>query len=229
MQVQVLLLSDQHHEIGDLIPHWPIAPYTATRTPLKGTTADDLISIHPDLLVIDATGDLNAAEDATRRLSLAWEIGLPPIVVAVDDDTIERFPFESGADDFLLVKASPQEISARLALVARRTGRGHEATVLKVGDLTVNPENYQVYVRDRPLDLTYKEFELLKFLAQRPGRVCDRDLLLSEVWGYDYFGGTRTVDVHIRRLRAKLGAEHEALIETIRNVGYRLVPRPRDR
>ena len=113
-------------------------------------------------------------------------------------------------------------------MVARRAGHGDEATVLKVGELTVNPENYQVYVRGRPLDLTYKEFELLKFLAQRPGRVCDRDLLLREVWGYDYYGGTRTVDVHVRRLRAKLGAEHEALIETIRNVGYRLVPRGRD-
>jgi len=100
--------------------------------------------------------------------------------------------------------------------------------VIKVGELTVNPDNYQTYVRGRPLDLTYKEFELLKFLAQRPGRVCGRDLLLREVWGYDYYGGTRTVDVHVRRLRAKLGAEHEALIETIRNVGYRLVPRPRD-
>jgi DNA-binding response OmpR family regulator len=125
--------------------------------------------------------------------------------------------------------ASVEEISARLSLVARRAGHGDEATVLKVGDLTVNPDNYQVYVHGRPLDLTYKEFELLKFLAQRPGRVCDRDLLLREVWGYDYYGGTRTVDVHIRRLRAKLGAEHETLIETIRNVGYRLVPRPRER
>jgi DNA-binding response OmpR family regulator len=147
----------------------------------------------------------------------------------VNDDGVARFRFEQGADDFLLLSATTGEISARLALAMRRAGMGDEATVLRIGDLTVNPDNYQVYVRGRPLDLTYKEFELLKFLAQRPGRVCDRDMLLREVWGYDYYGGTRTVDVHIRRLRAKLGAEHEALIETIRNVGYRLVPRPRDR
>ena len=162
-------------------------------------------------------------------LALAWEIGLPPILVIVDDDGVSRFRFEVGAEDFLLTTASVGEISARLGIVTRRIGHSDEESVLKVGDLTVNPENYQVYVRGRPLDLTYKEFELLKFLAQRPGRVCDRDLLLREVWGYDYYGGTRTVDVHIRRLRAKLGAEHEALIETIRNVGYRLVPRPRER
>jgi DNA-binding response OmpR family regulator len=114
-------------------------------------------------------------------------------------------------------------------MAARRVGVGEQAPLLKVGDLIVNPDNYQVHLRTRPLDLTYKEFELLKFLAQRAGRVCDRGLLLQEVWGYDYFGGTRTVDVHVRRLRAKLGPEHETLIETIRNVGYRLVARPRER
>ena len=225
----VLFLSDQHSDVRDLLRSFPSAPYRVVSMPLKGTEAADLIRGHPDVLLIDATGDVMVAEEATKKLALAWEVGLPPIIVVVDEDAVARFRFESGADDFLLAHASVGEISARLALAARRTGHGDEATVLKVGDLTVNPDNYQVYVRGRPLDLTYKEFELLKFLAQRPGRVCDRDMLLREVWGYDYYGGTRTVDVHIRRLRAKLGVEHETLIETIRNVGYRLVPRPRDR
>jgi len=229
MAVLLLLLSDQVEDVRELLPGFPIAPYRFVKMGLKTTTADDLIPIHPDVLVIDGTGDVHAAEETTRRMSLAWEIGLPPVLVVVNQDTISSFRFEVGADDFVLDRASVEEISARLSLVARRAGHGDEATVLKVGDLTVNPDNYQVYVHGRPLDLTYKEFELLKFLAQRPGRVCDRDLLLREVWGYDYYGGTRTVDVHIRRLRAKLGAEHETLIETIRNVGYRLVPRPRDR
>jgi DNA-binding response OmpR family regulator len=229
MAVLLLMLSDQIEDVRDLLPAFPIAPYRVMKIGLKTTTADDLIPIHPDVLLIDGTGDLSAAEEATRRMSLAWEIGLPPVLVVVDGDSISSFRFEVGADDFVLNTASVEEISARLSLIARRAGHGDEATVLKVGDLTVNPDNYQVYVHGRPLDLTYKEFELLKFLAQRPGRVCDRDLLLREVWGYDYYGGTRTVDVHIRRLRAKLGAEHETLIETIRNVGYRLVPRPRDR
>jgi DNA-binding response OmpR family regulator len=224
----VLLLSDQAGDVRDVLRAFPLAPYRLVSLPLKGTAPEDLIEIHPEVLLIDATGDIDAAEDATRSLSMAWEIGLPPIIVIVDQDGAARFRFEVGADDFLLTDASVAEISARLALLSRRTGRSDQETVIKVGDLTVNPDNYQVYVRGRPLDLTYKEFELLKFLAQRPGRVCDRDLLLREVWGYDYYGGTRTVDVHIRRLRAKLGAEHETLIETIRNVGYRLVPRPRE-
>lgn len=229
MALIALLLSDTHDEIRSLLRLWPVAPYNIRQVPLKTTSPNDLISIHPDLLLVDATGDIETAEEVTKTLSLAWEIGLPPIIVVVDDDAVARFRFESGADDFLMTSATSGEISARLSFAARRSGRGDEATVLKVGDVTVNPENYQVYVRGRPLDLTYKEFELLKFLAQRPGRVCDRDLLLREVWGYDYYGGTRTVDVHIRRLRAKLGPEYEALIETIRNVGYRLVPRPRER
>ena len=225
----VALVSDQVQDIRDLLPAFPIAPYRLIHVGLKDTGTEELVPIHPEIILIDATGDLPTAEDATRRLALAWEIGLPPIIVIVDQEGVARFRFEVGVDDFLVTTASVGEISARLALVSRRSGQSDEAAVLKVGDLTVNPENYQVYVRGRPLDLTYKEFELLKFLAQRPGRVCDRDLLLREVWGYDYYGGTRTVDVHVRRLRAKLGVEHETLIETIRNVGYRLVPRPRDR
>ncbi len=225
----VALISDQVEDVRDLLPSFPIAPYRLIHVRLKETGAQELVPIHPEVILIDATGDVAVAEEVTRRLALAWEIGLPPIIVIVDQDGVSRFRFEVGVDDFLVTTASVGEISARLALVSRRSGHSDEGAVLKVGDLTVNPDNYQVYVRGRPLDLTYKEFELLKFLAQRPGRVCDRDMLLREVWGYDYFGGTRTVDVHIRRLRAKLGVEHETLIETIRNVGYRLVPRPRDR
>jgi DNA-binding response OmpR family regulator len=229
MRLTLLLLSDQVTQAPELMPDWPLAPYDVVHAPLKTTTSRDLLAVHPDILLVDATGDIDVAEDATRRLALAWETSLPPIIVVVSNETVGRFRYETGADDFMLATAPADEISARVATAARRSGHGDDPTVLKVGDLTVNPDNYQVYVHGRVLDLTYKEFELLKFLAQRPGRVCDRDLLLREVWGYDYYGGTRTVDVHIRRLRAKLGTEHETLIETIRNVGYRLVPRPRDR
>ena len=91
------------------------------------------------------------------------------------------------------------------------------------GEVVVDDATYTARIGGRPLDLTYKEFELLKYLAQHPGRVFSREQLLQEVWGYDYFGGTRTVDVHVRRLRAKLGTEHEHHIGTVRNVGYRFV------
>jgi len=229
MTSTLLFLSDQVEDLRDVVAEFPTTGYTVVHRPLKTTGPHDLIPIHPDLVVIDGVGDIDAGEQAVKRLTLAWEAGLPPMLVVVDQGGMSRFRFEFGADDFAIQGASMDELEARLVMIARRTGRADEATVLKVGDLTVNPENYQVYVHGRPLDLTYKEFELLKFLAQRPGRVCNRDMLLREVWGYDYYGGTRTVDVHIRRLRAKLGPEHEALIGTIRNVGYRLVPRSRER
>ena len=101
------------------------------------------------------------------------------------------------------------------------------AEEIRSGDLSIDEATYQARVGGRALDLTFKEFELLKYLAQHPGRVFTRDQLLQEVWGYDYFGGTRTVDVHVRRLRAKLGTDHESLIGTVRNVGYRFVLPPR--
>jgi DNA-binding response OmpR family regulator len=94
---------------------------------------------------------------------------------------------------------------------------------IRNGDLVVDEATYSAKLKGRVLDLTFKEFELLKYLAQHPGRVFTRAQLLQEVWGYDYFGGTRTVDVHVRRLRAKLGVENEQLIGTVRNVGYRFV------
>jgi DNA-binding response OmpR family regulator len=125
-------------------------------------------------------------------------------------------------DDFCLTPFHPSELTARLrhlliasAVVASRTD------LVMYGDLALNLETYQASISDRPLDLTYMEYELLKFLAQSPGKVFTREMLLSRVWGYEYYGGARTVDVHVRRLRAKLGEEHADLIQTVRSVGYR--------
>lgn len=137
-------------------------------------------------------------------------------------------------DDVLLQTAGPAEVEARLRLAAgRAAAEADDDEVpgeIRSGDLTIDEATYTARLRGRVLDLTFKEFELLKYLAQHPGRVFTRAQLLQEVWGYDYFGGTRTVDVHVRRLRAKLGAEYESLIGTVRNVGYRFVPdhRPGD-
>ena len=112
------------------------------------------------------------------------------------------------------------ELGVRLAMLTRRSGGAGEATI-RLGPLAIDTDTYQVVVAGRVLDLTYKEFELLRFLVQRPGRVFTRTELLSQVWGYNFYGGTRTVDVHVRRLRAKLGPEHESIIQTVRGVGYR--------
>jgi DNA-binding response OmpR family regulator len=136
-----------------------------------------------------------------------------------------------GFDDLVLNTAGPAEVEARLRLAIARLQQSDEdpdAHVIRSGEVTVDDVTYTAKLGGRPLDLTFKEFELLKYLAQHPGRVFTREQLLQEVWGYDYFGGTRTVDVHVRRLRAKLGPEHEQLIGTVRNVGYRFVLPPKD-
>ena len=123
-------------------------------------------------------------------------------------------------DDFMLTPFHPRELEARLKHLFWRTGRGTRPELIEYGDLLLNLETYQAVIAGRPLDLTYMEYELLKFLAAHPGKVFTRETLLSRVWGYEYYGGARTVDVHVRRLRAKLGEEHANLIQTVRSVGY---------
>jgi DNA-binding response OmpR family regulator len=124
-------------------------------------------------------------------------------------------------DDFCATPCDPRELEARLAHLFWRTGRGLRPELVEYGPLVLNLETYQGSVGGKPLPLTFMEYELLKFLATHPGRVFTRETLLSRVWGYEYYGGARTVDVHVRRLRAKLGEEHANLIGTVRSVGYR--------
>jgi DNA-binding response OmpR family regulator len=128
---------------------------------------------------------------------------------------------EDHFDDFVVLPAHPDELHARLTHVFWRTGGGLRPELIEYGPLVLNLETYQAAVAGRVLDLTYMEYELLRFLAARPGKVFTRETLLSRVWGYEYYGGARTVDVHVRRLRAKLGEEHAHLIATVRSVGYR--------
>ncbi len=124
-------------------------------------------------------------------------------------------------DDFCLTPFHPVEVEARLRHLFFRGGNEARPEMVEYSGLALNLETYQASIEGHPLDLTYMEYELLKFLAQNPGKVFTREILLSRVWGYEYYGGARTVDVHIRRLRAKLGEEHANLIQTVRSVGYR--------
>lgn len=191
--------------------------------PLAPDSVAHLRELSPAAVLIDAGQDPHRAHHV---LTLLAEGGVAPcpILVVVAEQDLERLPWPERADEVLLPDATAAEVRVRLAILLRRTGGGGEA-VLRLGPLALNVETYQVRVSGRPLDLTFKEFELLRFLMQRPGRVFTRSDLLQEVWGYNFYGGTRTVDVHVRRLRAKLGPEHEDLIETVRGVGYRAAER----
>ncbi|MCC5949114.1 MAG: response regulator transcription factor [Nitriliruptoraceae bacterium] len=175
-----------------------------------------------DAVVIDATQDLRQAAGASRSASLhEWA---KPVIVVMSESGLAALKATWGFDEWLLPNTTPAELETRLRLVAERAAAADSGRAASVGDLVVDRVSYQVRLRGQPRALTYKEFELLKALANAPNRVFTRELLLQEVWGYDYFGGSRTVDVHVRRLRAKLGPEYEQMIVTVRGVGYKLVP-----
>ena len=170
--------------------------------------------------IIVAEADADAAWSLARALRKR-DSPLEPVLVLVSGNQLADLELrEDLYDDFCLSPFHPRELEARLKHLLWRSGKGSRAELVEHGPLVLNLETYQALIDKRPLDLTYMEYELLKFLATHPGKVFTRETLLSRVWGYEYYGGARTVDVHIRRLRAKLGEEHN-LIHTVRSVGYR--------
>jgi DNA-binding response OmpR family regulator len=176
-----------------------------------------------DALLIDARKDLVAAKSLT---SLIRTTGIDiPLIVITSEGAFTALSAAWSFDEMILDTASPAEVEARIRIAleknAATSSQGKDGKEIRGGEISIDEFTYTARIKGRPLDLTYKEFELVKFLAQHPGRVFTRSQLLQEIWGYDYYGGTRTVDVHIRRLRSKLGPEHESLIGTVRNVGYR--------
>jgi DNA-binding response OmpR family regulator len=171
-----------------------------------------------DLIFVDARQDLASAKSLCKILTTTG-INVPLMLVLTEGGLTAVSP-DWGVDDVVLETAGPAEVDARIRLVIGRAADDKSNSKIQASGVVIDEASYSAKVHGRPLDLTFKEFELLRFLATHPSRVFTREQLLSEVWGYDYFGGTRTVDVHVRRLRAKLG-DLESLIGTVRNVGYR--------
>jgi DNA-binding response OmpR family regulator len=186
--------------------------------PLDVSSVDHVLAIDADAVLVDA-GE-NAPQAWTVLTALRDRASRLPAVAIVGRDALGRYPWHEVVAEFVFPGAAEGELRARLAMLRHRNGAA-DGTTVRLGPLTIDTDTYRVTLAGRSLDLTFKEFELLRFFAERRGRVLTRPTLLREVWGYDFYGGTRTVDVHVRRLRAKLGPEHEHLIETVRGVGYR--------
>lgn len=218
--MHLLVLTDRAGGGKSLLPALEYLDHTLQDAPMEQSSLLGLTSC--EVVLVDATLDLRQAAGASRAVSL-HELD-KPVVVVISEGGLAALKHSWGFLDWLLPHASPAEIETRLRLAAERAAAERPQRAASVGDLVVDEDSYQVRLRGQPLDLTFKEFELLKALANAPNRVFTRDLLLQEVWGYDYFGGSRTVDVHVRRLRAKLGPEYESMIVTVRGVGYKLVP-----
>ncbi len=223
----LLLLTDALAPTAEVLPALGLLQHQVRIMPADGAALLDAPRV--DALLVDGRRDLPRVKSLCRVIrSTGSDV---PVLLIVTEGGLAAVTFEWGVDDVLLDSAGPAEVEARLRLSIGRLLEASSAggvEEIRSGELVIEESTYTARLRGRVLDLTFKEFELLKYLAQHPGRVFTRAQLLQEVWGYDYFGGTRTVDVHVRRLRAKLGAEHEALIGTVRNVGYRFVVPPRE-
>jgi DNA-binding response OmpR family regulator len=212
----LVLLTDRSP--AEALPALPAWELDLKVEPLAGPALRHALGLRPEAVLVDGAenpGQAHALLRAARELDPRT-----PLVAIVERRDLDRLPWSEAADELLSPGAPEAEIRVRLAMLRRRSGAGRDATI-RLGPLVLDTDRYVVTAGGRRLDLTFKEFELLRFLASRPGRAFTRPALLREVWGYDFYGGTRTVDVHVRRLRAKLGPEHEHLIETVRGVGYR--------
>ena len=214
------LLTDRVPDV--VLPALAEAAFDAKPDHLSTSTLGEVLARAPELVLVDAAE--NPAQAFAVVRALRERDRRVPVVVVVDRADLDRFAWQDEADEVLFPGAPAAEIRVRLSILRRRTGSAEAATI-RLGPMTIDVDTYRVAVAGRSLDLTFKEFEVLRFLASHPGRVFTRPALLREVWGYDFYGGTRTVDVHVRRVRSKLGPEHEHLIETVRGVGYRAADR----
>ena len=219
---KVLLLTNTSGASAEVLPALGLLAHNVRILPAEASVLVDVPDV--DVILVDARRDLPGAKSLARLLATTG-LGCPIIVIATEGG-LSAVSAEWGIDDVMLDTSGPAEVDARIRIAV---GKHHAVIALsnphsgeiRSGDVVIDESSYTARLKGNVLDLTFKEFELLKYLAQHPGRVFTRAQLLQEIWGYDYFGGTRTVDVHIRRLRSKLGPEFEAIIGTVRNVGYR--------
>ena len=215
----LLMLTSEPGGSAQVLGALALLPHRVRVVPLEPSALLEAPDV--DCVLVDGRRDLARAR-STCQLMRTTGIEVPLLLVLTEGG-LSVVRMDWGIDDVVLAESGPAEVDARIRLALDR-GRlvpEEDTEEIDAGELHIDAGGYTARLRGEVLDLTYKEFELLKFLSQHPGRVFTRAQLLQDVWGYDYFGGTRTVDVHVRRLRAKLGPEHDSMIGTVRNVGYR--------
>lgn len=220
---KVLLLTNTHGASAEVLPSLALLQHQVKIVPAEASVLIDIPVA--DILLLDARRELPAAKNLAKLIHATGSSA--PVLVITTEGGLSALSADWGIDDVILDTAGPAEVDARIRIAigefAAHLAESDSSSSgeIRTGEVVIDESSYTARIKGRALDLTFKEFELLKYLAQHPGRVFTRAQLLQEIWGYDYFGGTRTVDVHIRRLRSKLGPEHEAIIGTVRNVGYR--------
>ena len=219
---KILMLTNSLGASADVLPALGLLQHDVRILPAEVSVLIDAPIV--DCIFVDARRDLPNTKAFTKLITTTGVS--TPIVVITTEGGLSAINSDWQIADVMLDTAGPAEVDARIRIVIgkdalNQLAKNPSLKEIRSGEVVIDEDSYTAKIKGRTLDLTFKEFELLKYLAQHPGRVFSRSQLLQEIWGYDYFGGTRTVDVHIRRLRSKLGPEFESVIDTVRNVGYR--------
>jgi DNA-binding response OmpR family regulator len=219
---KILMLTNSLGASADVLPALGLLQHDVRILPAEVSVLID--APIADCIFVDARRDLPNTKAFTKLIATTGVS--TPIVVITTEGGLSAINADWQIADVMLDTAGPAEVDARIRIVIGKDAltqlaKNPSLKEIRSGEVVIDEDSYTAKIKGRTLDLTFKEFELLKYLAQHPGRVFSRSQLLQEIWGYDYFGGTRTVDVHIRRLRSKLGPEFESVIDTVRNVGYR--------
>ena len=219
---KILMLTNSLGASADVLPALGLLQHDVRILPAEVSVLID--APIADCIFVDARRDLPNTKAFTKLITTTGVS--TPIVVITTEGGLSAINSDWQIADVILDTAGPAEVDARIRIVIGKDAltqlaKNPSLKEIRSGEVVIDEDSYTAKIKGRTLDLTFKEFELLKYLAQHPGRVFSRSQLLQEIWGYDYFGGTRTVDVHIRRLRSKLGPEFESVIDTVRNVGYR--------
>jgi DNA-binding response OmpR family regulator len=219
---KILMLTNSLGASADVLPALGLLQHDVRILPAEVSVLIDAPIV--DCIFVDARRDLPNTKAFTKLITTTGVS--TPIVVITTEGGLSAINADWQIADVMLDTAGPAEVDARIRIVIGKDAltqlaKNPSLKEIRSGEVVIDEDSYTAKIKGRTLDLTFKEFELLKYLAQHPGRVFSRSQLLQEIWGYDYFGGTRTVDVHIRRLRSKLGPEFESVIDTVRNVGYR--------
>jgi len=219
---KLLMLTNSMGASADVLPALGLLQHDVRILPAEVSVLIDAPTV--DCIFVDARRDLPNTKAFTKLITTTGVS--TPIVVITTEGGLSAINSDWQIADVILDTAGPAEVDARIRIVIGKDAitqlaKNPSLKEIRSGEVVIDEDSYTAKIKGRTLDLTFKEFELLKYLTQHPGRVFSRSQLLQEIWGYDYFGGTRTVDVHIRRLRSKLGPEFESVIDTVRNVGYR--------
>ena len=220
----ILIIGDQNKEAQELRDAVKKETnFTVRLVSLNGTSVKAAVEIDPDLIIMNPKASYTGVMDLYYALKKEPQIQDTPIALLMDESEMRSADLPSGIQEILYRPLRIPEAIARVKLLFKRVHKIDQKNLIQRGKLAIDASKYEVKVGDKKIDLTFTEFELLKFLCTHPGTVFTREVLLNKVWGYEYYGGTRTVDVHIRRLRSKIEGKSHTFIETVRNIGYKFI------